>query len=191
MKIIILEGPSTSGKTTVAKLLSDKLLLTGFSVRYVTEDETLMPILSEKDFQVHLKHLNSLLSGLDNKVDFVVADRFHLTSAAVTNTSISEFNVLENSLIKYDPLIVFLEIDEEKLGERVFEAMKHRGPSWKAHVESKGSKEDIINWYKQTQINLLTLLKNSIISYKLIDATNSNYDNISEQIFNAICNNKN
>lgn len=182
-KILIFEGPSTSGKTTLANLLYRKLIKQGSKALLIGEDQTLMPVLNTQDFTKHFSNILKILDSVQMAgYDYIIIDRFHLTSAFVCGASISAFKEIEDKLIKFGALIIFLKIDESRLGERILKAMKHRSLSWRRHVTSKGTDKDIVKYYLGTQIKLLKLLKTSIIPYKIFDATNSEYEKISNQI---------
>jgi len=187
MKLLIIEGTSTSGKTTLANILDKKLNVSGRSSRLVREDKTLMPVLKSDDPAVHVEHIEKIIASISKEdYEFVITDRFHLTSAAVCNMPESDFSKIEDSLLNFDPLIVFLEIDSDKLGSRIFEAMKHRDPSWNEHVTSKGTKEEITSWYLKTQEKLLSRIDTSRLKHLKFNATDSNYEKIAKEIIKEI-----
>lgn len=187
MKLLILEGTSTSGKTTLANILNEGFRRSGRNAYLVKEDKTLMPVLRSSSPAVHIDHINKIITTISKeKYDFVITDRLHLTSAAVCDMSKTDFEKIEDSLLKFDPVIIFLEIDSDKLGDRIFEAMKHRGPSWNDHVTSKGTRKDIASWYLKTQEKLLSRLKSSKIRHLKFNATDSKYENIAKDIFGAL-----
>ncbi len=187
MKLVIIEGTSTSGKTTLANLLNEKYKVLGRSSHLVKENKTLMPVLRSSDPFVHIGHINKIIASISKeKYDFAITDRLHLTSAAVCDMSKTDFEKIEDSLLKFDPVIIFLEIDSDKLGNRIFEAMKHRGPSWNKHVIAKGTKKDIASWYLETQEKLLSRLKSSRIKHLNFNATDSNYEKIANKILREL-----
>ena len=187
MKIIILEGTATSGKTTLANLLTAKLRRAGRKVFLVDENKTLMPVLKTPDAKTHLDHLNKIVGQFPQEdCDVIIADRFHLTSAAICDMSAAEFENIEKQLLKWDPIIVFLKVDEDELGNRIFKSMNHRGPSWRAHVSSKGGEKEIRAWYLETQEKLSAWLKKSKIKHITIDTTNPDYEKIAEKLLNSI-----
>lgn len=183
MKVIIFEGASTSGKTTLANLLTDKLKKSGQKVLLVEEIQTLIPVLEILDVNKHLDHLAKVVKSISQKdFDFVVIDRFHLTSAALCDAPISKYEKIEEELLKYNPTIVFLKVEKSELGNRIFKALKHRGPYWKEHVASKGSDKQIVAWFLETQKKLLNDLKKSKIKHEIIDTTSSKYEKITEKL---------
>jgi len=187
MKLIIIEGTSTSGKTTLANLLNEKIDVLGRNAHLVEEDKTLMPVLRSSDPFVHIDHINKIIASISKeKYDFVITDRLHLTSAAVCDMSKTDFEKIEDSLLKFDPVIIFLVIDSDRLGNRIFEAMKHRGPSWNEHVTAKGTRKDIASWYLETQEKLLSRLKSSRIKHLKYNATDSNYKKIADNILREL-----
>jgi tRNA uridine 5-carbamoylmethylation protein Kti12 len=61
MKILILEGIATSGKTTVKNNLLKAFVKKGVSFSAVEEDETLMPIRNNQDLVTSIKLLKEVV----------------------------------------------------------------------------------------------------------------------------------
>lgn len=183
MKIIIIEGTSTAGKTTLANMVTDVLRRTGKKALLIDEDQTLMPVLRCAKAQKHVKHINKIIrSFAKTDFDFIIIDRFHLTCAAVCNMDLADFTKIEENLLENDPIIIFLKIDEDKLGNRILEAMKHRNSSWTQHVASKGGEKEIETWYLETQKKLFKRLKDSKIKCIKYNSTGSRYKEITKRI---------
>lgn len=143
-----------------------------------------MPVLEKKKAKDHLDHLLKIFDQIyAGDYQVVIFDRFHLTSVVVTNATVKEYAPIEEKLLSFNPLIIFLEIDENKIPERIFTALKHRSISWQKHVRKKGTDQEIADSYIKTQKILLANLKKSKLPYKIYDATNSNYDAIAQDIF--------
>lgn len=79
MKIIILEGIATSGKTSIKNKLADAFVEKGINFSIIEEDETLMPILDNKDRQISIGLLKEVISkALKEEKDFIIFDRLFL-----------------------------------------------------------------------------------------------------------------
>jgi thymidylate kinase len=187
MKIIILEGTSTGGKTTLAHLIDQKLQKTSKKSFIIDENQTLIPILNNNDPQTAMDHLiNIIKTSASKNVDYLIFDRLHLTPAAITNSSIKTFAEVENLLAQYQPLLISINIDEDKLVARIYEALKHRGPSWAAHVDKYGKKEDVTKHYLGAQRKVIKLFEDSKLPKLAINATNNNYEEIADEIIQKI-----
>lgn len=187
MKIIILEGTSTGGKTTLAKLISKKLGQLGKTVLVISEDQTLIPILQNKDPRKAVSHLLDVVkSSLSKDVDYLIFDRLHLTPIAITNSDIKTFSEIEELLLSHETMLVSINIAEDKLLDRVYKALEHRGPSWAAHVEGHGTKEDVKKHYIVAQKKVISHFNQSSLRKISIDATNNNYEQISTQIIKQL-----
>jgi thymidylate kinase len=62
MKIIILEGIATSGKTSIIKYISEFFGQNNYSFTVIGEDKTLMPILHNQDKQVSIDLLKLVIN---------------------------------------------------------------------------------------------------------------------------------
>jgi thymidylate kinase len=185
MKIIILEGIATSGKTTVKNLLISKFEKSGTNFAIIDENETLMPILENTDKKISLK----LLTGILNKYfavekDVLIFDRLYFTHIFRTASSIKDFAKIENLLSRHNALLVLLIIEEQKISERIKNAMLHRDQKWTNFVREKGNDLDIEKYYIQQQQFLLELLNQSKLSHIIENSTNGNFEEIAENITN-------
>lgn len=182
MKIIILEGIATSGKTSVKNKLADAFVEKGINFSIIEEDKTLMPILHNTDKQVSIDLLKTVIgNALKEKKDFIIFDRLFFTHIFRTKSSIEDFREIEN-LIKNQSFLVFLKIDEENIPERIMYARQHRDKSWNEYVSKKGSDEEIYQYYINQQRLLLNLLKHTFLKYKTYDTTNMNFINVAKMI---------
>lgn len=183
MKTIILEGTSTSGKTTLANKLADIFKSNGLKCLIVGENDTIMPILNTEDLDEHLAHLSELLGEVyKKKYDITIFDRLHLTSVARTNSTIQDFEDLEKVLLLYDPLVVFLHIDKLNIPNRIFKTLKHRGLSWAAHVNMIGSKKAIVQHYIETQEKIFQHFKSTKLPKIYYDTTTEEFNEIAREI---------
>ncbi len=186
MKIIILEGIATSGKTSVKNKLSEILIEKGINFSIVGEDETLMPILNNTDRQISIDFLKNVINkALSEEKDFIIFDRLFFTHIFRTNSSLVDFKDVEN-MIREMSLLVFLKIDESKISERIAHARTHRDSSWNEYISKKGNDEEINEYYAKQQRLLLGFLKETSLRYKVYDTTDINFLSISKDIFRSI-----
>lgn len=186
MKIIILEGIATSGKTSVKNKLAEAFTEKGINFSIIEEDETLMPILNNTDKQTSINLLKNVINKtLKEKKDFIIFDRLFFTHIFKTNSSINDFREIEN-IIKDQSLLVFLKIAESKIPERITHARKHREKSWDEYVSKKGNDEEIYQYYLNQQRLLLELLKETSLKYKMYDTTNLDFPSIAKDILQTL-----
>jgi len=190
MKIIILEGIATSGKTSVKNKLAETFAEKGINFSIIEEDETLMPILNNTDRQISINLLKNVISkALSEQKDFIIFDRLFFTHIFRTNSSIDDFKEIEE-MIQDRSLLVFLKIDESKIPERIAYAREHRDKAWNDYVSKKGTAEEIYQYYTNQQRLLLDLLKKTSLKYKIYDATNIGFVDISKDILQTILENR-
>jgi thymidylate kinase len=184
MKIIILEGIATSGKTSVRKEL--EILFNKKSIKYVfvDEEETLMPVLNNKYSEIAEKHILSVLQkSLSLEVDLIIFDRLYLTHLWRTNSSPEIFKESENILINNNTVICFLQIPEEVISERIKLALSHRDDKWGEYVQGKGQTfEDVVSYYRNQQKDLLKILNNIKIKNHIFSTQDMNFEKIAQEI---------
>jgi len=186
MKLIILEGIATSGKTTVKNKVMTLLAEKGLTFSVVEEDETLMPILNNTDKQVSLDLLKKTIKkALREEKDYIIFDRLFFTHIIRTKSSLKDFREIE-SMIEKQALLVFLKIDEIKIPERIAYAKKHRGKQWNEYVDKKGDIVKITQYYAEQQKLLKNLLNKTSLQYKIYNTTNLDFENISEDILSTL-----
>lgn len=185
MKILILEGIATSGKTTIKNKLEKYFDKKGLNYLVIEEDETLMPILHNINKKIGIAHLKKVIKkALAQKKDILIFDRLYFTHIFRTKSSINDFKSIEN-LLKKSSLLIFLKIDKRKIGKRIFDAMIQR-PKWADYVRKKGNKKEIVNYYTKQQELLLKLLKKSSIKHIIYDTTELNFNDITKGIINKL-----
>ncbi len=183
MKIIILEGTSASGKTTLANKLANICAKKNLNCKLVDEGQTLMPVLGKFEPEIFLDHLTKLVKDVfSEEYDVVIFDRLHLTAMAISNSTVEKYKELEKILLQHNPTIVFLKIDEKEIPERIANAAKHRDSAWRSHLATHGSKKEINQHYIGTQRKLLEHLESSSLPKIIFDSTEQNYDKIAEEI---------
>lgn len=182
MKIIILEGIATSGKTTIKNKLAKIFQEKGFDFSIVEEDETLMPIIDNFDRQISINLMKKVIGdALNSGKQIIVFDRLFFTHIFRTNSAISDFKEIED-MLKVNSLLVFLKIAEEKIPERIANARKHRDQAWNEYVSKKGSEEEINGYYINQQKMLLDVLKKTSLKFRIYDTSEMNFDKISQDI---------
>lgn len=181
MKILILEGIATSGKSTIADVIKEQLA--DLSVRVVAEEETHIPI-KEATGGLHETFFEKLLKRLvDEKPELIIFDRLYLTQAFRAGAPISDYADLENLLSKYDTVTAFLKVNDQAIAERVTRAAVHRDPSWGEYIKTKGkTTSEIADYYISQQQNQIDLLKTSRLPHMVCDTTNHDYEDIAQQI---------
>jgi len=185
MKILILEGISTSGKTTIKNELEKYFDNKRLNYLVIGEDKTLMPILHNTNKKIALNHLKKVIKKtLAQKKDILIFDRLYFTHIFRTKSSIKDFKSIEN-LLKKSGLLIFLKIDKKKIGERIYDTMKQR-PKWADYVRKKGNKKGIINYYTHQQELLLKLLKKSSVKNIIYNSTKQDFKNIKKEIIDKL-----
>lgn len=181
MKVIIIEGIATSGKSLLAKELVRALAPK--NIKVVEESQTHVPII-DKTSEIHLKFFKGILEeALKSKAEIVIFDRLYLSQAFRVKVGLDEYIYIENLLMPYSPLTVFLKIDENGISSRVQKAIAHRDPNWGEYVRTKGhTPDEIAQYYIDQQHHQLQLLKQSKIPYQVIDTSDHNYAKIAEAI---------
>lgn len=188
MKILILEGIATSGKTTIKDKLVDFFKKKKLKYLIIEEKETLMPILNNTKVRVSINHLKRILKKvLPKKKDVIIFDRLYFTHIFRTKSTIKDFEEIESLFSKNNTFLAFLKIDKKKIPERIFNAMRNdRSKMWADYVRSKGNNKQIIQYYQSQQDLLLKLLKKSRINYKIYNTSKLNQDLIKEKILKEL-----
>ncbi len=170
-KLIIIEGISSSGKTTVQRLLKERLSKAG-SVKTLSEGTTLISLVRNRSKKSALDHLKRLLSKMEtSRYDFYITDRFHLTHIFRTNSNPAYFRKLEKTMLTwFDVLLVLLVIDRRfirKSLEHTFSIRKSLGKG------KRGTIDDRVAYYEDQQEKLLKAAKASSLRLLRINTTKS------------------
>jgi len=183
--LIILEGMSTSGKTMIQKALAVILKKRKIEYRIIDQNEGLPPeTFAHLDSKKSMKFLLQFLAKNCNKKDeVIICDRFHLSHIAITNWSVEDMDKIETELLKYDPLVVQLSIDENRAKERLEGAVKHRGTQWVEELARRGKdRNSALDWFVGTQKKHIDLFNASKLPKVMFNTTNSNFQEIAEDI---------
>lgn len=185
MKILIIEGIATSGKTTVInnlkKLLSEKKI----SCSIIDEGQTLMPILKNRDKDANLIFIETLLKKvLKSKKDVLIFDRLYLTHIYRSTSDPKDFIPVTKLLMPYKPIFILLTVKGEKIMERIYETAKVREYSWLEFIQQKGkNEEEVAGYYIEQQEKFIELLNNIEFESVRFDTTDNNFAQISKEIY--------
>lgn len=184
--IIILEGMSTAGKTMIQKELSKILMDNNIENRMVDQNEGLPPeIFSHLDSKRSYDFLVNFIKEIANKDKIFVCDRLHLSHAAITNWEQSDLMKIEAELLKHNPLLIMLVIDEKHIKVRLEGAIQHRGDQWATEMDRRGRNDNShIEWFTGTQNRILDLYNASKLPKVIFDTSGANFAEIAMKIFN-------
>ena len=185
MKILVLEGIATSGKSTITDMIKEQLV--GLSVLVATEEETHIPIMKQTS-ELQIAFFEDLIKKLVvEKPGLIIFDRLYLTQAFRAGARLTEYSAIENLLSQYDILAVFLKVDEQAIAERVAKAAEHRDPSWGEYIKTKGATEnEIAEYYIAQQRNQIKLLGTSTLPHMVCNTTHHEYSEITQQILKKL-----
>lgn len=181
MKILIIEGIATSGKSSLIKQVAE--LLNGSQLRLYSESETHIPIM-DKPNELHKEFFKSLLHGAaKSNADLVVFDRFHFTQAFRAKADTSQYAEIEDLLSEQKTLVAYLQVNEDAVAYRVKLAAEHREKEWAEYIKTKGqSFEEIAAYYIDQQRSQMQLLKQSKLPNRIFNTTRHEYQEIASQI---------
>ncbi len=187
--LIILEGMSTSGKTTVMQLLSSRLRAEGIDSKGFEERQTMSrEIFTHLDPRKSLDEMHAFLKNeCSQKGRVVVCDRFHISHLVITKGSLRDLEEIEEAMKIYCPILVFLKIPEENVRERLLSAKSYRDNYWEDELRLRGETEDeAIAWFKGTQVNLFNLYQQSSLPKLLFDTSTTDFQNITTELLRRI-----
>ncbi|MDB4984348.1 MAG: hypothetical protein JWM20_527 [Patescibacteria group bacterium] len=188
-RVIILEGVSTSGKTSVAEKIKVHFDEKRWRCMIVNEEETLMPIINNSNQEKASQHLEILLKEyLEANVDVLIFERLHLTHAYRTGTQDLKkgFGACEKLLKKYWTKLCFLEVPESNISKRISSAMLHRKNNWVNYWELRErTPEEISNYYFKQQQQMREVLAQSNLSSMTFDTQNMDFERIADDIANS------
>jgi len=178
MKIILLEGIASSGKTTIERLLAEELP----NSKVVTENVTLMDLIDNRDSEFAVNYLTKLLKQwYKETIDYLIVDRFHLTHAFRTHVALDDYSTIESELLSLgEPLLVLLTINENSIKERIEESIEYRKDNWKKGVQ--GTIDEKTDYYTNQQNILLKLQRRTELPTLVIDTTEKKWDEYLQQI---------
>lgn len=176
--IIILEGMSTAGKTTIMSGLEKYCKQIGITTLCVREETTVIPLIDNTNIEAAVNHINRKVKDiLAANAQLIIIDRFHFSHLIKTDGAVKDFLWAETLLKKHNTLLVFLKINEKHISDRIFGAMNYREPEWGEFIlkRSNGDKNGVIRFYKKRQKDLKAMAKQSVLDKIFINTTNLNY----------------
>lgn len=173
-RVIILEGIATSGKTTLQKLLENKLSA-DFAVKTFSEGITLMPLVENKLPGIAVSYLQKLLLKFKkSKTDFIITDRFHFTHVFRTGNKNKYFRNVEQYFLKnFNVLTVLLFVNESVIKKNIIGSLRIR-KTWAKG--KKGTLSEKVAYYKDQQRKFKEITKQSKLPVLKINTTQKNWD---------------
>jgi thymidylate kinase len=128
VKIIIFEGISTCGKTTVQDLVYEHLTKSGKKCLNVGEEIVSKTFLS-KDIKIELskeKLKEVFLKHISQEYDFILFDRCHFSNIMMYNCDFKEFLDSEKLLIENNAKIIWLYFSPKTVVKRIRNSLQYR-----------------------------------------------------------------
>lgn len=188
-KIIILEGVTTTGKTTVFNNLKRFSEENNLNWIFVPEKETIIPIIDSENQENNNRHFLKLFKKYSNKkAEVYVFDRLHFSSIFKTGASIKDLRVVEDKLSEFDNHIFMMYLPKKQLKDRIIKSMNYRNISWSKYLLKKvgGRKEDVAKFYINRQEKVLKILKKSNLNIRAINTTNQNFVKATREIIDEL-----
>lgn len=187
-KIVILEGVTTTGKTTIFNNLKRFSEENGLNWVFISEEQTIIPIIDSQDKEYINAHFLKLFKKYVSKKGVYIFDRLHLSSFFKTQATIEDFRVIENKLLEFDTYIFMLHVCGNKLKERIIESMGYRNIGWSKYVLKKvgGKKIDVAKLYIKRQDEILKILKESALKNKVMDTYSQDFVTPTRQIIDEL-----
>ena len=140
--------------------------------------------MKKKTDELHLPFYENLIDELTrDKPDLLILDRLYVTQAFRAKADLAAYTAIEEKLMPYNPLIVFLKVEPGKIKERIQKAIEHREAEWGQYVATKGdTPEEQASYYANQQQSQLELLKQSALPYRIFDTSSHDYDKITDEI---------
>jgi thymidylate kinase len=174
-KLLILEGMSTAGKTSLQKAIAKNLDQNHHEYNLVCETLS-AGVIENPDINVLGSLIDSFESGPN---DLIIIDRLHVTFGAVANLSDDDFMMLEERLRKYDPVLVFLYLNEDVINERLRKAVNHRGEWWAQELTKYSDDPD---WFSRTQKKLFKYYELSGLVKVAYNTSSPNFEAMAKEI---------
>lgn len=190
--IIILEGISTSGKTSVMSLIDDFCKKNDISVTCFPEESTIIPMIDNTNLSLAIAFINNIIVDITNcDSQLIILDRFYFSHLLKTGGSVKDFLFAEK-ILKRNTLLVYLYIDKRNISSRIFDAMNYREPGWGEYLLKRvnGDRGKIIKFYNERQKKLKAMMKESILDKMYVDTSDLNFNSVVSTIIdNTIKNN--
>lgn len=134
--IVIFEGGSTSGKSTLSNMLEQHLVshTVALTKEHLSFQKLFDGSIEKKSAVPWYKDL--ICKGLSENPDLLIFDRLHFSGAAAKLLSEEEFVIFDRWLGKQTACLVFyLSYGLETTEDRLARALEHRDAEWKAHIQ--------------------------------------------------------
>ena len=188
-RTIIVEGVTTSGKSTIVDNLRRYAKEHNLSGTFLPEEETVIPCIDSTNLRHNQEFLRKLLQTVfaEDK-NLYVFDRLHFTHTIKTNSTIKDFADIESNLKQRGAILFFIDIPEEALKKRLLEALKYRNVQWVQYVmeRSDGDQERLVDFYIQRQRLLRRLFDESTLTKYIIDSGDQNYIRMTRAIIDTV-----
>ncbi|PIN93969.1 hypothetical protein COU54_00885 [Candidatus Pacearchaeota archaeon CG10_big_fil_rev_8_21_14_0_10_31_24] len=188
-RVIILEGVTTTGKSTIFNNLKRYAEEHKLSWFFIPEIDTIIPIIDNIDQTENNEHFKKLLKQtFSKKYDLYIFDRLHFSSIFKTGAQMKDLQDLEKTLSQFDTQIFMLYVPEDLLRERIRESMKYRDVDWTKYLLNKvgGNKEKVADFYIERQNFIKKLIKESILKINIIDTSDQNFVKATRQIIDIL-----
>ncbi len=200
-EIIIFEGISTCGKTTVQGLVYDYLRSKGKTVLNIGEENVSKTFLPESTpLEISKTKLNKVFSkNVIKDYDYILFDRCHFSNIMMYNCEFDEFEEIDNLLAKHKARIVWLYFSPSVVVSRVRNSLQHReGIGFERYIkrlikDCKNTQEEnkkIYSAYKKDIDTIDYCFEKTTLEYLKIDVSNisdkKEYPSILSKILNFI-----
>ncbi|TSC52323.1 MAG: Uncharacterized protein LiPW41_534 [Parcubacteria group bacterium LiPW_41] len=185
MHIIIIEGITTSGKTSVFTNLKRYADEHNIKSVFISEEETTTPYIDSVSLESNKNALNNLVrNALSKKSDLLVFDRLYFAHTFKTGGTTEDFREIEELLNGYDTTMFFLEIPESSIEKRITESMQYRYKGWVDYVMNRagGDIKKVVSFYTDRQRESKNLFNKSILKKYILDTASQNYVAITREI---------
>lgn len=186
---IIIEGVTTSGKSTIFDNLKRYARELGLTGTYLSEEETVIPCIDSTNLKYNQEFLRALLKKVYAKdKNLYIFDRFHFTHTIKTKSTIKDFVDIEDTLNQHNASLFFIEIPEEALKQRLLDSLKYRNMQWVKYVmeRSGGDQDKFVDFYILRQRLLRKLFDKSTLTKYIINSGDQNYIRITRSIIDTL-----
>lgn len=183
--IIIIEGITTSGKTTVFTNLERYAEEHNLSAFFISEDKTTKPYLDSTNLEYNKSALHKLVKdAISKNVDLLVFDRLYFAHTFKTGGKTEDFIEIESLLAKNNAKMFFLEISQESIEKRIIESMSYRYRGWVRYVMDRadGDRKKVTDFYLNRQIESKNLFNKCTLEKYILNTENQNYVAITREI---------
>lgn len=181
----MISGVASSGKSSVIRELGVLMEETNCSFEIVPEEETIRPILADDiDVARNVAYLANLLAKtFSHGRDIVVFERLLFTYAWMNGCRLAEFSRAIGTLRVHASAIAFLTVDEWEMSARIRRTAEVRGREWAAYIARKGEPKEIVAYYRRQQQDLLNMLAEISLPFRLYRTTGRDFAGIAREIY--------